>query len=339
MNWFLSANSSTQKRLNYSKVADESLPFSGKSKSCPWIHRYLRYTMAKETSFWKRWSKPYRLTILEERSFKERWEISISRFGVALTLGTVVFLVAASVYALVAWTPLKEFVVPGYASENSRLRAIQAEMTADSAIKQLAIQGEYLQTLSTLLQGEVVERSVEAPEESGTDGGQPLADWGLTQEELDLRSRVEEEDRFALQRGQMNETTLRNIPFAPIQGSISSKFNPAIGHFGVDFVAPEGSVIHAVDDGIVVIASYTSDGGYVISVQHPSNRTSVYKHNKSLLVEVGDRVQAGDPIAILGGTGTHSTGPHSHFEWWVDGQPLDPTQWLPEQLEDVSLSE
>ena len=295
--------------------------------------------MAKKTSFWKRWSKPYRLTILEERSFKERWEISISRFGVALTLGTVVFLVAASVYALVAWTPLKEFVVPGYASENSRLRAIQAEMTADSAIKQLAIQGEYLQTLSTLLQGEVVERSVEAPEESGTYGGQPLADWGLTQEELDLRSRVEEEDRFALQRGQMNETTLRNIPFAPIQGSISSKFNPAIGHFGVDFVAPEGSVIHAVDDGIVVIASYTSDGGYVISVQHPSNRTSVYKHNKSLLVEVGDRVQAGDPIAILGGTGTHSTGPHSHFEWWVDGQPLDPTQWLPEQLEDVSLSE
>ena len=295
--------------------------------------------MAKKTTFWKRWSKPYRLTILEEQSFKERWEISISRFGVALTVGTLVLVVSATVYALVAWTPLKELVVPGYASENSRLRAIQAEMTADSAMKQLAIQGEYLQTLSVLLQGEVAERSVEAPEESVTDGGQPLDDWGLTQEELDLRSRVEEEDRFALQRGQMNETTLRNIPFAPIQGSISSKFNPAIGHFGVDFVAPEGSVIHAVDDGIVVIASYTSDGGYVISVQHPSNRTSVYKHNKSLLVEVGDRVQAGDPIAILGGTGTHSTGPHSHFEWWVDGQPLDPTQWLPEQLNDVSPSE
>ena len=295
--------------------------------------------MAKKTTFWKRWSKPYRLTILEEQSFKERWEISISRFGVALTVGTLVLVVSATVYALVAWTPLKELVVPGYASENSRLRAIQAEMTADSAMKQLAIQGEYLQTLSVLLQGEVAERSVEAPEESVTDGGQPLADWGLTQEELDLRSRVEEEDRFALQRGQMNETTLRNIPFAPIQGSISSKFNPAIGHFGVDFVAPEGSVIHAVDDGIVVIASYTSDGGYVISVQHPSNRTSVYKHNKSLLVEVGDRVQAGDPIAILGGTGAHSTGPHSHFEWWVDGQPLDPTQWLPEQLNDVSPSE
>ena len=143
------------------------MPFLGKSKSCSRIHRYLRDTMAKKTTFWKRWSKPYRLTILEELSFKERWEISISRFGVALTVGALVLVVAASVYALVAWTPLKEFVVPGYASENSRLRAIQAEMTADSAIRQLAIQEEYLEALSVLLQGDVVERSIEAPEEGG----------------------------------------------------------------------------------------------------------------------------------------------------------------------------
>ena len=295
--------------------------------------------MSKKDSFWKRWSKPYRLTILEEQSFKERWQISISRIGVTLTLGTLIMLTSAVVYALVAWSPLKEIVVPGYASEASRLRAIQAEIVADSAMRQLAIQDAYLQTLNTLLRGEAIENRIPEPEEGGENGENPLTEWGLTQEDLDLRSRVEQEDRFALQRGQVNEKTVRNIPFAPIQGSISSKFDPGIGHFGVDFVAPEGSVIHAVDDGIVVIASYTSDGGYVVSIQHAANRTSVYKHNKSLLVEAGDRVQAGDPIAILGGTGTHSTGPHSHFEWWVDGQPLDQTQWLPEQLEDVSTSE
>ena len=295
--------------------------------------------MGKKQSFWTRWSKPYRLTILEEQSFKERWQISISRFGVALTMSTLILIVGGSVYGLVAWTPLKEVLVPGYASESSRLRAIQAEMTADSVLGMLAVQEEYLNTLSTLLKGESIQPLTESPETSGEDGESPLEEWGLPQEDLDLRSRVEEEDRFALQRGQVGKQTLRNIPFAPIQGSISSEFDPAIGHFGIDFVAPEGSVIHGVDDGIVVIASYTSDGGYVISIQHPANRISVYKHNKSLLVEAGDRVQAGDPIAILGGTGTHSTGPHSHFEWWVDGQPLDPAQWLPEQQENVSLSE
>ena len=291
--------------------------------------------MGKKHSFWTRWSRPYRLTILEEQSFKERWQISISRFGVALTMSTLILIVSGSVYGLVAWTPLKEVLVPGYASESSRLRAIQAEMTADSVLGMLAVQEEYLNTLSTLLKGESIQPLTESPDTSGEAGESPLEEWGLPQEDLDLRSRVEEEVRFALQRGQLGKQTLRNIPFAPIQGSISSEFDPAIGHFGIDFVAPEGAVIHGVDDGIVVIASYTSDGGYVISIQHPDNRTSVYKHNKSLLVEVGDRVQAGDPIAILGGTGTHSTGPHSHFEWWVNGQPLDPSKWLPEQIEGV----
>jgi lipoprotein NlpD len=157
-----------------------------------------------------------------------------------------------------------------------------------------------------------------------------LNDWGLTEEDMALRERVEDEDRFALQRAQSNERASKSIPFAPLQGEISSEFDPAIGHFGVDFVAPVGSVIHAVDDGTVMLASYTSDGGYVVNIQHPGNRISVYKHNQSLLVEAGDRVQAGDPIAVLGGTGTHSTGPHSHFEWWVDGTALDPVRWLPE---------
>lgn len=292
--------------------------------------------MIKKDSFWRRWSKPYRLTILEEQSFKERWQISISRFGVALTVGTLVAIVGVSVFGLVAWTPLKEIIVPGYTSEASRLRAIHAETIADSALRQLSIQADYLQALGTILRGEAVENTLEHSESNSVNGESSLTDWGLTPEDLELRSRVEEEDRFALQRGQMNEKTTRNIPFAPIQGSVSSEFDPAVGHFGVDFVAPEGSVIHAVDDGIVVIASYTSDGGYVVSIQHSANRTSVYKHNKSLLVETGDRVQAGDPIAILGSTGTHSTGPHSHFEWWVDGQPLDPAKWLPEQTESVS---
>ena len=145
-----------------------------------------------------------------------------------------------------------------------------------------------------------------------------------------MRERVEDEDRFALQRAQSSDRASKSIPFAPLQGEISSEFDPAIGHYGVDFVAPVGSVIHAVDDGTVMLASYTSDGGYVVNIQHPGNRISVYKHNQSLLVEAGDRVQAGDPIAVLGGTGTHSTGPHSHFEWWVDGTALDPVQWLPE---------
>ncbi len=295
--------------------------------------------MSHLKDFRQRWFKRYRLVLHEEQSYKERWQMTVNRWGLAATFGAVVLTVVGITYAVVSWTPLREYVVPGYVSEASRMRAIEAELRADSAIQALNRQDKYLRDLRSILTGEVVANETEAAvldSAALADAEEGLNDWGLTDEDLALRARVEDEDRFALQRAQSAERTSKSIPFAPLQGEISSEFDPAIGHFGVDFVAPVGSVIHAVDDGTVMLASYTSDGGYVVNIQHPGNRISIYKHNQSLLVEAGDRVQAGDPIAVLGGTGTHSTGPHSHFEWWVDGAALDPVQWLPEYAPDTS---
>ena len=288
--------------------------------------------MAHLDDFRERWFKRYRLVLHEEQSYKERWQMTVNRWGLAAT-GAVSVLVCLGVsYVLIAWTPLREILVPGYVSEASRLRAIEAEMRADSAIEALEMQGRYLADIRTVLTGGVVMDVTHAAVLDSAelaDAEEGLNDWALSEQDLALRTRVEDEDRFALQRDQSGERASKSIPFTPLQGEISSEFDPAIGHYGVDFVAPLGSIIHAVDDGTVVLASYTSDGGFVVNVQHPGNRNSIYKHNQSLLVEVGDRVQAGDPIAVLGGTGTHSTGPHSHFEWWVDGTALDPVQWLP----------
>ena len=222
-------------------------------------------------------------------------------------------------------TPLRQYIVPGYVGEASRLRAIDAELRADGAFT-LAVQERYMNDLRTVLTGKVVVDEVEptvldsAAAMADTEEG--LNDWGLTEEDLALRERVEDEDRFALQRAQYNEPGFKEHSIRAV-AEISSEFDLTIGHFGVDFVTHIGSVIHAVDDGTRDVASYTSDGGYVVNIQHPGNRISIYKHNQSLLVEAGDRVQVGDPIAVLGGTGTHSTGPHSHFEWWVDGTALD----------------
>ena len=289
--------------------------------------------MAQLNDFRERWFKRYRLVLHEEQSYKERWQMTVNRWGLAATSGALLFVVAGLTYLIVAWTPLREFIVPGYVSEASRMLAIDAELRADSALNALAVQERYMNDLRTVLTGKVVaDEVVPAVLDSAAmaDTEEGLNDWGLTEEDLALRERVEDEGRFALQRAQSNERASKSIPFAPLQGEISSEFDPAIGHFGVDFVAPVGSVIHTVDDGTVILASYTSDGGYVVNIQHPGNRISVYKHNQSLLVEAGDRVQVGDPIAVLGGTGTHSTGPHSHFEWWVDGTALDPVQWFPE---------
>jgi murein DD-endopeptidase MepM/ murein hydrolase activator NlpD len=68
--------------------------------------------------------------------------------------------------------------------------------------------------------------------------------------------------------------------------------------------------------------------GYVIYIQHRSNIISVYKHNAELLKNTGDKVKAGEAIAIIGNTGKLSTGPHLHFELWYNGTALDPQQYI-----------
>ena len=149
-----------------------------------------------------------------------------------------------------------------------------------------------------------------------------------SEEDLELRERVEGEDRFALRRSGPDVAMAIGFDFQPVRGGISDGFDLSHGHFGVDLEAAEGVLVHAVDDGTVLISDYTVEHGYVMAIQHRNNRISVYKHNASLLKEVGELVQMGDVIASVGNSGTQTTGPHLHFEWWVSGQPIDPAPWL-----------
>ena len=63
-------------------------------------------------------------------------------------------------------------------------------------------------------------------------------------------------------------------------------------------------------------------------IQHESNLVSVYKHNAELLKKTGDKVNAGEAIAIVGNTGELTSGPHLHFELWHEGKPLNPEQYI-----------
>jgi len=63
-------------------------------------------------------------------------------------------------------------------------------------------------------------------------------------------------------------------------------------------------------------------------VQHSGDLFSIYKHNSVLLKKQGDRVMAGEAIAIVGNSGEQTTGPHLHFELWFNGSPMDPAKYM-----------
>ena len=111
---------------------------------------------------------------------------------------------------------------------------------------------------------------------------------------------------------------------SPVPGGlISDDFHPERQHYGVDIVAPKGTMVHSVAQGRVVFSSWTEQEGYVVMIQHANNLISFYKHNEKLLKAKGDNVYASEPIAVIGNTGELSTGPHLHFELWYTGIPLD----------------
>lgn len=105
-------------------------------------------------------------------------------------------------------------------------------------------------------------------------------------------------------------------------------------HLGIDIVAPKGTPIHAVLDGVVEIVSNGGKGfrgyGRVIIINHSDRLWSLYSHCATMSVKVGQHVRAGDIIATVGRTGRATTN-HLHFEVRnFKGTPLDPMKYLPE---------
>jgi murein DD-endopeptidase len=116
------------------------------------------------------------------------------------------------------------------------------------------------------------------------------------------------------------------------QFRISSSFNPHLvnpvtgriaPHKGVDFAMPIGTPVVAVGDGEVLIAKHSGSAGYYVAIRHGRQYTTCYMHLKKLLVKPRQTVKRGERIALSGNSG-RSTGPHLHFELWINQQVVNP---------------
>lgn len=118
----------------------------------------------------------------------------------------------------------------------------------------------------------------------------------------------------------------------PGTGVISSCFCARWGtfHWGVDLAAPYGAPIYAAGDGVVLRAGPATGFGQAVYIQHANGDTTVYGHMEKILVTVGERVRAGQQIALVGAEG-EATGPHLHFEVHKGseyGEKINPGPWL-----------
>src|SRR5262245_42205688 len=115
----------------------------------------------------------------------------------------------------------------------------------------------------------------------------------------------------------------------PVQGPVTSGFGLRRSgwHKGIDIKADRGASVGASASGRVVASGFEDGYGYVVKIQHINGFLTVYAHNERNFVRIGDRVLAGQRIAIIGRSG-RATAPHLHFEIRHDGCTYDPLYLL-----------
>ncbi|WP_298899857.1 M23 family metallopeptidase [uncultured Psychroserpens sp.] len=281
---------------------------------------------SKEKKFSKKLLHKYRLVVLNEDTFEERFAIKLTRLNVfvILSLGTIL-LIAGTIF-LIAFTSLKEYI-PGYSSTALKKQATVLNYKTDSLQQVIDLNEQYYMSIKKVLTGDVstVEFNRDSIIDASTIDPNDL-DLVPTKEDSILRDLVDKEDKYNVFESNISSSNF--VLFPPVNGTISEGYNLREKHFAVDVVVAKDTPVKATADGTVIFAEWTAETGYVVIIEHSYELISVYKHNASITKQQGDLVKSGEVIAMAGNTGELTTGPHLHFELWQKGYPVNPTQFI-----------
>lgn len=283
----------------------------------------------KRFEFLNQLKNKYRLVIMNDDTFEEKASFVLSPRSVfVFVVSSTLFLIIGVTY-LIAFTSLREYI-PGYADVNMRRNVVKLSYKTDSLTNEIAARDLYLENLKAVLSGNIKD-SISPKAIKDTTKKFERIDIKPSEEDLALRKQIEEEEKNSLRFTEKNavKSGINSFFFfVPIKGIVTNKFKVTPDHYGVDIVAQRNEAIKAALDGTVILSDWTPETGHVIQLQHDDNIISIYKHNSVLLKKAGERVKAGEPIAIIGESGELSTGPHLHFELWYKGKAVDPQEYM-----------
>ena len=268
----------------------------------------------------------YRLVVLNEDTFEERFAVKLTLLNVFFLSSLAAIVLITLTTLLIVLTPIKEYI-PGYSSAVLQKQALRLSYKTDSLLKAINMNDLYIKSIKSALSGEV--SSVVINKDSIYKAAQVDTDvFELLPSSADstLREKVSREDKYNFFETAISAKDF--LFFPPVNGPLSAGFDSKEKHFAVDIVTPVNTPVKSTSDGRVIFTSWTTEAGYVIIIDHGNELISVYKHNSSLTKTQGEIVKSREVIAISGGSGELSSGPHLHFELWSNGVPLNPDNFI-----------
>lgn len=284
----------------------------------------------KERKTFTNWlTTKYLLIIRNEEDFAEKRNYQFT-YAKGMAIGFSLFLVVLALSIFMVNTFLARWFDPRYSQKQMKKELIELTVKVDSLALQNDLKDNYITSFKTMLTGGVESALNTSSEETSTEVEAKNVDIDYVSPiDAKLRKEFEGEafDVDMVAEGDY-ESMIDMYLFKPIDGLVVEDYSPEDEHYAVDIVAKEDEPVKSVAAGTVIMSSWTDDTGYVIGVQHENDLISFYKHNAVLLKKVGDFVQAGDIIGIVGNSGDLTTGPHLHFELWHKGNPINPKNYI-----------
>jgi murein DD-endopeptidase MepM/ murein hydrolase activator NlpD len=271
----------------------------------------------------------YRLVVMNDETFEEKYSLKLSQLNLFTALGLLSIVLIILTTFVIAFTPLREYI-PGYSSDvEMRRNLLVLAEKVDSLKTSSEGKDALLLNIKQVMNGNVTSSASKPRDNSKPD----ISKVTLTpsEQEAKFRDKVEEQDRYNLSNA-ISDSYMSEISnyyfFTPLKGKVTTSFNPALKHYGIDVVAPKNEAVKSILDGTVIFSSFSAEDGNVIQIQHDNNLITIYKHCSALLKKTGDRVKLGDAIGIVGNSGENSRGPHLHFELWLNGAAINPKDFV-----------
>lgn len=274
----------------------------------------------------KNWNRLYRLSIFEDATHKEVGSMRFTKLLLVAALVAAAVLIVLLLYCIIAFTPLRT-TIPGYPDGHFRREAVTNAIRIDSLESTIKRYRIYADNLSRVLAG------TETLDPDSLVGSGTLrylsakSEAELSLQDSILREKVRKEEQFGVGSKRRTLSIEGMHFFTPVKGVVSRGFDAAT-HPCLDITAPVGSVITAALDGTVIYAGWSDDWEYTVALQHQGDIVTIYKHGDALLCSMGDKVSAGSSLAMVGSTGSPTTGDHLRFELWFKGEAVDPSKYI-----------
>jgi len=280
------------------------------------VKKSARRTRKEVFQHWlAKWRHRYRLVLLDESSFEERFSMVLNRRNVFLAVGgSVLFLIVSTTF-LIAYTPLREYI-PGYSSTALRREAVKLNAVTDSLVDLVAYQEQFIQHIQFMVGGSL-------PPDTLTSAATPPPGWSAerlktSERERKLREEVEAREAAAPKPTEMLQ---------PVAGLVLRSANPAQGRYGLVIDALRPSDVVAVEDGTVLAIEGTNSLGYSVTVHHAEDRISRYIGLSRVKTRVGSGLRKGEVLGRLLEQDPENPLPFQ-VEIWIHGRPINAAQEL-----------